>query len=79
MIRPDQLFPKFQMNRIVFSRKSLPSTHLLGNVEDGGDDVCLEVVEVRHQPGTPRVPGARVTSEMSRCGIRPGKSDIRDV
>ena len=30
--------------------------HLLGDIEDGGDDVCLQVVQVGNQPGPAAVP-----------------------
>ena len=43
--------------------------HLLGDVEDGGDDVCLQVVQVGDQLSPAAIPEARVTSEKSQCGI----------
>ena len=29
----------------------------LFDVEDGGDDMCLQVIKVGHQPGASRIPG----------------------
>ena len=71
--------------RVVEDLKRPRRVNVLGDVEDGGDDVGLEVVQVRLQPGAPGVPpdaiqgSAHQLDPVADPGLRPLPQLLEDL